>query len=171
MLNASQSPVPETLAPIKESNHHQVLEDQIAPLATMSLQDLQHEWRYWFKSAPPAGFSQDMLGRAIANRMQEKALGGLDAQTKRRLKALAARFEVEGGIGSGHRGLVLRPGTKLVRTWRSQTYRVLVLNHGFEYDGEVFNSLSKIANQITGSHWSGPRFFGLKKRSKSKPST
>ncbi|RED11401.1 DUF2924 domain-containing protein, partial [Parasphingopyxis lamellibrachiae] len=48
--------------------------------------------------------------------------------------------------------------------WQSKTYHVLVLDDGFEHDGRHYTSLSQIARAITGAHWSGPRFFGLKKR-------
>jgi DUF2924 family protein len=141
------------------------LEERIAPLEAMSLDDLRKEWPNWYKSAPPVGFSQDMLGRAIASKMQEKALGGLDAHTRRRLKVLSEKLERDGSITPGDNNTVLRPGTKLVRAWRGKTYRISVLADGFEYDGETYASLSKIANTITGAHWSGPRFFGLNKRS------
>ena len=114
------------------------------------------------KRVPPSGLSRDLLTRAIAYRMQEKFLGGLDPRTRRKLNLLATKLEAEGSIGDG--GITLRPGTKLLRTWRGKTYRVSVLNDGYEYDGKIFSSLSEIANTITGAHWSGPRFFGLKKK-------
>jgi hypothetical protein len=55
----------------------------------------------------------------------------------------------------------LRPGTRLVREWRGRTHTVVVTEDGFEYAGQAFKSLTKIAHAITGAHWSGPRFFGL----------
>ena len=58
-------------------------------------------------------------------------------------------------------GLSLRPGTRLVREWRARTHTVVVTQDGFEYAGKTFPSLTKIAQAITGAHWSGPRFFGL----------
>lgn len=138
------------------------LEDQISHLAAMSLQAVKKEWRFWYKRAPPSGLSRDLLTRAIAYRMQEKSLGGLDPRTRRKLNLLAGKLGTEGSIGDG--GSTLRLGTKLLRTWRGKTYRVSVVNDGFEYDGKIFSSLSEIANTITGAHWSGPRFFGLKKK-------
>jgi len=65
--------------------------------------------------------------------------------------------------------IALKPGTRLVRTWNGKSYHVLVGDEGFEYDGRQFGSLSHIAEEITGAHWSGPRFFGLRKRSGFKP--
>ncbi len=137
------------------------LEDRISHLAAMSLQAVRKEWRSWYKCAPPSGLSRDLLIRAIAYRMQEKSLSGLDPRTRRKLNFLATKLEAEGSIDNG--GITLRPGTKLLRTWDGNTYRVSVLPDGYEYDRKIFSSLSEIANTITGAHWSGPRFFGLKK--------
>jgi Protein of unknown function (DUF2924) len=54
-----------------------------------------------------------------------------------------------------------RPGTCLVREWQGETYEVTVLESGYRWQGETYRSLSRIAREITGAHWSGPRFFGL----------
>ena len=59
----------------------------------------------------------------------------------------------------------LKTGTRLVRSWNGKSYHVLVCDDGFEFEGRHSDSLSHIAREITGAHWSGPRFFGLKKRS------
>jgi hypothetical protein len=55
------------------------------------------------------------------------------------------------------------PGAVLTREYRGQTIQVTVLPEGFEYDGEVYRSLTAVAKAITGSHWNGPLFFGLRK--------
>jgi hypothetical protein len=57
--------------------------------------------------------------------------------------------------------LSLKPGARLVREWRGRTHTVTVTEDGFEYAGTSYPSLTRIANKITGGHWSGPRFFGL----------
>ena len=57
--------------------------------------------------------------------------------------------------------LRLKPGSKLVRAWRGTTHTVLVLEDGFEHQGKRYASLTQIAGEVTGAHWSGPRFFGL----------
>ena len=57
--------------------------------------------------------------------------------------------------------LRLKPGSKLMRAWRGKTHTVLVLDDGFEHHGKRYTSLTQIANALTGTHWSGPRFFGL----------
>ena len=98
--------------------------------------------------------------------------GGLDAGTRRLLKAATRRSQVTSSRvrwGSkkpkarSTRARCLRTGTKLVRKWRANRYEVIVLENGkrFEYRGEVYHSLTKVAEKITSTHWSGPRFFGL----------
>ena len=53
------------------------------------------------------------------------------------------------------------PGTHLVREWNGRTYQVEVIDNGYRFDGKTYPSLTTIAKRITGTHWSGPRFFGL----------
>jgi hypothetical protein len=56
----------------------------------------------------------------------------------------------------------IKPGAVLVREWKGRSHRVMVLAHGFAYDGKTFGNLSEIAVLITGTRWNGPRFFGLR---------
>jgi hypothetical protein len=56
----------------------------------------------------------------------------------------------------------LTPGTMLVREWDRQSHRVMVLAGGFVWNGQTYDSLTKIAFAITGTRWNGPRFFGLR---------
>jgi hypothetical protein len=121
---------------------------------------LRAEWRRLYRSLPPKGLSRDLLIRAIAYKLQERAFGGLSKTTLRKLHALTRTLDTE-----GERALApcvsLRCGAKLVREWGGETHSVLVLDEGFEYRGKRYRSLSEIARSITGAHWSGPRFFGL----------
>ena len=135
------------------------LEQDVEGLRRMSRQQLKDRWRDLFKAAPPAAFTPDLLARGIAWRLQEKALGGLSADARRMLGA--------GGGGAGAAAKrrasrpTLRPGNRLVRRWRGRTYVVEVGKDGLLYDGTMFSSLSVIATKITGTRWSGPKFFGL----------
>ena len=83
---------------------------------------------------------------------------------QRRLQILAAEFEK--GARSFDPGGALKSGATLVRQWRGHTHTVLAREDGFEYEGQRYPSLTVIAEQITGAHWSGPRFFGLTKRAR-----
>ena len=108
------------------------------------------------------GLSRDLLIRALANQLQERAHGGASRVLRRRLQKLAGEYE-KGGA-SFDPGTVLKTGTTLVRQWRGHTHTVLVGEDGFEYQGQRYRSLTVIAGRIAGAHWSGPRFFGLTKR-------
>ena len=101
--------------------------------------------------------------RAIAYRLQESAHRGASKVTRRRLMTLAAEFETGGTIAPP--GPKIKPGSRLVREWHGRTHTVCVTDDGFEFQGKSYRSLTKIARDITGAQWSGPRFFGLKKRS------
>ena len=61
---------------------------------------------------------------------------------------------------------MLEPGGVLIREWGGVKHKVVVLENGFSFRSQRYGSLSAVALQITGSHWSGPLFFGLKKRTK-----
>lgn len=144
-----------------------ILDDQLAELTTMPLVQLRSAWRDTFKSPAP-DIGPDLLRRDIACRLQERVHGGLSGATKREIERLGKRVERTGKAGHMH-AISLKTGTRLVRSWNGKNYYVLVCDDGFEFEGRHFESLSHIAREITGTHWSGPRFFGLRKRSEYKP--
>jgi hypothetical protein len=110
------------------------------------------------------------LIRGIAFKIQERAYGGLNPAAQRRLRSLAG--ERTGSSASVFSpGITPKPATKLVREWQGRAHTVTVLEEGFDYGGERYRSLTHIAKRITGSHWSGPLFFGLRSRSSRAPST
>jgi len=137
--------------------------DRLAVLAELSLADLRLEWRRLFRADPPR-LSRDIMIRAVAHRLQESAHGGASKVTRRRLMTLAAEFETGGTIAPPP-GPKIKPGSRLVREWHGRTHTVCVTQDGFEFQGKFYRSLTKIARNITGAQWSGPRFFGLTKRS------
>jgi hypothetical protein len=139
----------------------QAISEQIAALQQFGLAELRSEWRRLFRSQTP-NLSRDLLMRALAYRVQERAHGGLTNATQRKLASLAAALEAGGEI-SLDPGPQIKPGARLLREWRGRTHTVTVTEEGFQYDGRHYPSLTKIARAITGAHWSGPRFFGLKK--------
>ena len=138
------------------------VEIEIAELVDQSTHDLRLAWRRLHRTEPPVGLSRDLLIRALANQLQERAEGGASRALRRRLQTLAEKFE-RGGA-SFDPGTVPKTGTTLVRQWRGHAHTVLVREDGFEYEGQRYRSLTVIAERITGAHWSGPRFFGLTKR-------
>ena len=140
------------------------VERQIAGLATRSTQDLRVAWRQLHRTGPPLGLSRDLMIRALAHRLQEQSYGAVGRALRRRLQSLAGASEK--ATMTVDPGLVLKAGTTLVRQWRGHTHTVLVHNDGFEHAGQRYRSLTAIAERITEAHWSGPRFFGLTKRTR-----
>lgn len=136
------------------------LNSRLAALPALSYHDLRAEWRRLYRSHPPKRISRDLLELGVAWKMQEKVLGGLGATLKRRLIELAGTMATKGDLARV-RAVTLRPGAKLVREWHGKAHELLVLEDGFEWRGEHWRSLTAIAGAITGTHWSGPRFFGL----------
>jgi len=135
---------------------------QIAGLLELEPEKLRSAWRRTYRVPPPKGLSRDMLIRAIAYKIQERAFGGLSKSTLRQLATLARAFDgPEGKSRAPHASL--KPGTKLLREWGGTTHTVLVLDDGFEYLGQRYASLTKVAEVISGLHRSGPAFFGLKR--------
>ena len=138
------------------------LDSELAALPTLSAHQLRLKWQDLRCGEPTAASSRDLMIREIAYKMQERAHGGLAPAIKRRLRALAAEVEAN-GAGAFAPALLLKPGTRLLREWGGKTHTVTVLDDGFEYESERHQSLTQIARRITGSHWSGARFFGLRK--------
>jgi hypothetical protein len=132
-------------------------------LAGLSLGDLRLEWRRLCRVEPPR-LSRDIMIRAIAYRLQEIAHGGLSKVTQRRLMTLSNQLETAGRI-TPLPGPRIKPGSRLVREWHGRTHTICVTDDGFEFQGKTYRSLTKIALDITGAQWSGPRFFGLTKTS------
>ena len=139
--------------------HPDQLSAKLPVSASSSLDELRREWRRLYHRDPPR-LSRDLLVRAIGYRLQELQHGGLSRSTQRKLKTLAKMFRTEGRVAPDP-GLRLKPGARLVREWHGRTHTVTVTEHGFDYAGVTYPSLTKIAKKITGAHWSGPRFFGL----------
>lgn len=129
------------------------LEDRLAKIKAMTTVEKKDEWRRLMKSPPPPAFGSGLMGRALAYHEQERALGGLSSADLKRVKC--------GATAAANTACVIKPGTWLSRTWHGEVHQVVVLEHGVEYRGERYASLSAVARKITGTRWSGPRFFGL----------
>jgi hypothetical protein len=145
------------------------LSDRLAVLPAICLGDLRLEWRRLFRADPPR-LSRDIMMRAIAYRLQEVGHGGPSKATRRRLVSLTAEFEADGRIAPLAKAKI-KPGSRLVREWHGRTHTVCVTDDGFEFQGKTYRSLTKIARDITGAQWSGPRFFGLTNRSRTAGAT
>jgi hypothetical protein len=124
------------------------IDDELAALIALPDAALGEEWRKVYRSAPPR-ISADLLRRGIAYRLQERAYGKLSPQV--------ARVLASGGRAARE----ITPGTRLVREWNGRTIDVTATDGGMVWEGRTYRSLSAIAREVTGTPWSGPRFFGL----------
>jgi len=131
------------------------VERELAALAELDRQALLQRWRRAFGRDAPPRLSRTLMEKAIAYDLQVKAFGGLPARTRRALRAAAK--------ADGRSSLSNLPsrGTRLVREWHGTRHEVEVLEDGYLWRGTRHRSLSAIAGTITGTKWSGPRFFGL----------
>jgi hypothetical protein len=144
------------------------VEDELDRLPGMPIAELRVRYREVFRTDPPKAFGPDLLRRSIAHRIQEKAYGGLSRSAQRLLDQMMKAYAAKpnGKIVLPRR---IKPGSVLVREWKGKSYRVTVLADGFAYDGDTYDNLSEIAVLITGTRWSGPRFFGLRSKESSEP--
>ena len=132
-------------------------------LGQMDRAALRVAWAEAFGDAPPHFLSMIFMRKALIWHEQCRAFGGLTTEVKRALKAAAGGKQVKAPAPA------IKPGTQLVREWNGRRYQVEVSDDGFHMNGEQFRSLSAIALRITGTTWSGPRFFGLNVRAGANP--
>ena len=145
------------------------VEDEIAHLRGLDLRGLRARWQSVFRRAAPARLPRHWLFAIIVYRIQADRFGDLDNETKQVLDrmdakepgtAMSARL-----VSFDQKRAQLTPGTVLVREWDRRSQRVMVMADGFSWNGQTYDSLSKVAFAITGTNWNGPRFFGLRDKS------
>jgi hypothetical protein len=134
------------------------IEAQLAALTSMSPTELQIQWVKVY-GAPAPRLAPDLLRRGIGYRLQEQAGKPLAVSALRQLRPRDDSEQT-----AGRPAVTLRAGTQLVRTWHGRTISVSVEDHGFLFEGCRYASLTSIAREITGTAWSGPRFFGLTRK-------
>lgn len=127
------------------------IDDLLDRLETLSPAALREEWASRLGTPLPR-LSPDLMRHALGHAIQEKTYGKLPARIARQIAAdgAAATPSITAG-----------PGTQLVRSWNGRTISVLVSADGYIFEDRTYRSLSAIAREVTGAHWSGPRFFGL----------
>jgi hypothetical protein len=120
-----------------------------------------------FRRKAPDHLPRHLLYRIIAYRLQAERLGDLDRDTQRFLERAAESSRNGDELPApGHRRHGLQPGTILVREWNGKPQRVMVLDEGVAWNGTTYRSLTEVAFAMTGTRWSGPRFFGLRRPEK-----
>ena len=128
------------------------VEAEVRQLEILSPNGMREKWRRRY-GAPPALRSEPILRMMLEWRIQADALGGLDADTKRRLANTGSPLAAGSKLGEG---------AVLSRKWKGRAVEIVVRDGGFEWNGERYKSLSAAALAIAGSRWNGPRFFSLR---------
>jgi DUF2924 family protein len=134
---------------------------EIADLSKADIKDLRERCKVLYAKEPSAHIGRSFLVRAVAYRLQEKAFGGVKLSTGRLLARVAEETANEISPKKP-RSRKAGTGTMLVREWQGNVHRVTMLDDGVSFNGKRYRSLSEVAREITGSRWSGPRFFGLR---------
>src|SRR5258708_18314749 len=142
------------------------IEDEIVHLRGLDLKGLRARWQSVLQSPAPGHLPRHLLFAIIAYRIQADRFGDLNHETRQLLDCTGAR---ESGaamsarlISFDQKRTELTPGTVLVREWDRRSQRVMVMSDGFAWNGQTYDSLSKVAFPITGTKWNGPRFFGIR---------
>ena len=142
------------------------MSESFASLKELSRPELLKLWHRHYRSSPFKGARNTTLIRGITYSEQAKLYGGLKASTKRKLLKIAKELNSVPASPSVETGKPprskIQPGTQLAREWNGKTYTVLCTDQGFVMNCVTYGSLSSIAKAITGTNWSGPRFFGVR---------
>ena len=144
------------------------IEDEIAHLRGLDLKGLRARWQSVLQRPAPDHLPRHLLFAIIAYRIQADRFGDLDHEARQLLDRTGAK-ESSAAISArlisfDQKRTELTPGTVLVREWDRHSQRVMVMPDGFAWNGQTYDSLSKVAFAITGTNWNGPRFFGLRDR-------
>jgi hypothetical protein len=139
------------------------LDNEIAHLRDLAVAELRSRWQNVFGRRPHPQLPRHLLFRVLAYRLQADVLGDLDGESQCLLdRSVSPEDAGQRAMELARRTADLRPGTMLGREWNGQMHRVAVLADGFAWNGNTYPSLSKVASVITGTRWSGPKFFGLR---------
>ena len=132
------------------------MRDRLHALTELDRRACLSLWHEIFAAPPAKYLSQQFMQKTIAYESQCRAFGAVSKSTSRVLLAIANGKKT---ALAPVRNITL--GARLLREWNGRTYEVEVTKDGFILRGKHYRSLSAIANEITGTRWSGPRFFGV----------
>jgi hypothetical protein len=146
--------------------------EQIDNLKTATIAELVERYKQLFGQKPPI-WTKVVLIRQLAHKIQEQSLGGISPAAKTRIQELIRIYDpihrvvIKSSTGKTNVGRDIRlpvPGSFIVKTYKGKRLEVKVLEKGFEYNGTVYANLTGVAKAITGAHWNGFVFFGVKGR-------
>lgn len=141
------------------------LSSHIAQLSTLTMKELRQLWAETITTEPPTHVHKRALIERIAYKLQENAQGGLSPEDQQKRALYMERLEKGEPLLGKQSAYVLNPGIILTRDYNGKKYSVRILeNKKVEYNGRIYNSLSAVARDITGTRWNGPKFFHCEKR-------
>lgn len=140
---------------MEQTENEESVRRQLLALAQMSKNELIEKWKDLFGKEPPS-YGPVFMRKRLAHRVQELFYGGLSSDM------LRAILRNEDPVATQTKKHGPRPGTIIVRMWHGERHEVTIRNNGYEYNGQLYRSLTAVAYQITGAHWNGKRFFQLK---------
>jgi hypothetical protein len=126
---------------------------QLLALTQMDKEELISKWQDLFGTTPPE-YGTLFMRKRLAHRIQELFYGGLPDMLKTQMLSQKKLQKRNAGI--------LKPGNRIVREWHGEKHEVIIRNNGVEYQGVIYHSLTAVAKKITGGHWNGRHFFGVK---------
>jgi hypothetical protein len=132
---------------------------QLDQLPSLDRTELLALWQKSFGRQASPGLRRELMLPILAFKIQELAHGGLNPELRKRLEEIRSSQTPKAHNDARRR---FKLGTRLVREWKGKVHEVTIKAEGFEYQGKVYKNLSPIACHITGTHWSGPAFFGTK---------
>ena len=141
------------MIPVRQASE---IEAEVARLRGLDLMALRARWRTVTGRAAPGRLARPLLVRILAHRIQADAFGDLSRESTRILERIADGMAAPAPVRA-------RAGAVLVREWNGVNHHVMAVGEGFAWNGSTYRSLSEVARAITGTRWSGPRFFGLAK--------
>ena len=126
---------------------------QLLAVEQMTPKELTEKWKDLFGSQPPE-YGRVFMRKRLAYRIQELFYGGLSPELRTQMLGQKKLKKRNAGI--------MKPGNHLVREWHGEKHEVVIRSNGVEYRGNIFRSLTAVAKVITGVHWNGKNFFGVK---------
>lgn len=133
-------------------------------IAQLSLNELRQKWAEYWGIQPHRYIRREMLEKSLEFKLKQERGEGLTSDQQKRFDNLVAQYRRNPEHFDQVNMSAVKPGTRLVRAWKGKRYNVIIRSSGYEFEGNIFKSLSQIASDITGTRWNGWVFFGLKRR-------
>ncbi len=130
-------------------------------LKILTTKELQSKWQKIFKTSVPKGYTKSFLIKEIEWHYK---YGKLSGEFQKRLDKLVEHYSETKSVDTKKvRKFEVTIGTKFIREFKGEKYEVVTVDGGFNFNGKLYKTLSAVANVITGTHWNGKKFFGLRK--------